>query len=64
MTIATANAPRLLQAIEAAKILGVSLRTLDTYTKKHGLKKVKVCGKNQYDIDDVRAFIESHKSCS
>jgi hypothetical protein len=58
------NFPVLLTAEEVSKLLKVSVGTLAQWrsTKRYDLKWIRAGGAVRYDMEDVRAFVESRKN--
>jgi len=53
--------PLLVSEREAARLLGVSPRTVFTLRKQGHLKAVKIGASVRYDVRDIRAFINAAK---
>ncbi len=54
--------PLLVSEREAARLLGVSARTVFTLRHQDKLKAVKIGASVRYDIADIREFIDAAKS--
>ncbi len=53
--------PLLVSSVDAARMLGVCLRTLLTLTNSGEIPFIRVRRCNRYYVDDLRAFIERNK---
>jgi excisionase family DNA binding protein len=51
----------LLSAKEAARLLGISRRTLRRRTREGEIAAVRVGGKIMYEPDAIRAFVQAHR---
>lgn len=50
---------RVLKKAEAARLLGVAVRTLENYVYQQGLPRVKRGGRFFFRPDDLRAFVQT-----
>ena len=56
--------PRLIDRLQAARMLGVSPGTIDNLRKRGELPSLKIGSRRLYDIADLYAFISSRKEVS
>ncbi|MDZ4847765.1 MAG: helix-turn-helix domain-containing protein [Pirellulaceae bacterium] len=62
MTLSRAQEPLLVDAREAARMMGISTRTLWTLANMRTIPSIRIGRARRYSLDDLREYIDAQRS--